>query len=83
MLKDGGSAFPTNFDYECEQCKIRVIVPTAHSGMSLREWFAGQALIGSLPYCMGDIDLYRTMPRRCYELADQMLKEREKETSNE
>ena len=64
---DGGEAFP----YE------RRNHPLDYSrGMSLRDWFAGQALIG---LCVDDV---RNWPvdltaRYVYELADAMLKERE------
>jgi hypothetical protein len=37
-VKDGGAAFPSSFRYDLEDW--------ADPGMSLRDWFAGQALTG-------------------------------------
>lgn len=68
-------------------------MPMHHSGMSLRDWFAGQALCsGHVRTTMPDHDLrasfgnYRTGIRReeilaadAYRLADAMLAERAKE----
>lgn len=48
-----------------------------HSGMTLRDWFAGQALQGLLA---GDTDdawtSYDPMVSRAYDLADRMLRQR-------
>ncbi len=73
---DGGSAFPglkrtTVFHedgyYRYENMPV--------GGMSLRDWFAGQALAGAF---RGDSDIHDAYTcRRCYELADAMLKARE------
>ena len=61
----GGTAFPADQSF--------------NPGMSLRDWFAGQALIG----LMGDpgmrpsnLDEFEHMARRLYQVADAMLKER-------
>jgi hypothetical protein len=74
-IKDGGPAFPRigeglgNPYYD---------VP----GMSLRDYFAGQALITAM--CSDNSrterearECARQMARRCYEIADAMLKARE------
>lgn len=73
MVKDdGGPAFP--------QTRIS---PGAHSvaytdGMSLRDWFAGQALAG----ITADVDTNRSIPdvlaKWVYEIADAMVAERKK-----
>lgn len=71
-LKDGGPAFPQTVS---EQNRY-----TEHYfGMSLRDWFAGQALSG-----MAGRDHWGpALPERCaqeaYELADAMLKLRQKD----
>ena len=68
---NGGPAFPVNpeahnrGDAECQVL----------SGMSLRDWFAGQALAG-----LGFMDTERTYDtdaHNCYQMADAMLKARE------
>lgn len=42
-IKDGGSAFPTQLQSDRSQ-----VLCDAGPGMSLRDWFAGQALTGNL-----------------------------------
>lgn len=61
---DGDPAFPCNSPDGVETYK----------GMSLRDWFAGQALAG---YLANNGYLSQTA-ERAYEIADAMLKEREK-----
>lgn len=78
---DGGPAFPIY---------IEKIVPgnyaRAHPGMSLRDWFAGQALRGILAWDAEMNNRSRTdvstepqiIAASCYNIADAMLAEREK-----
>lgn len=53
-------------------------------GMSLRDWFAGQALLGILASCPGGMDLsidyipFKIWARSAYRQADDMLKARER-----
>lgn len=68
---DGGSAFPPPVPEWTPENK----------GMSLRDWFAGQALSGVIRMCAGDtrregetIDEY--FARAAYEIADAMLEAR-------
>ena len=57
---DGGPAFPNN--------------DATHPGMSLRDWFAGQALAGLCAYNeIADPSVYALA---CYALSDAMLAER-------
>lgn len=69
QIKDGGHAFPVNKDY--------VTHSESFSGMSLRDWFAGQALAGLLAQTptarMAD-----SFASEAYCCADAMLAEREK-----
>ena len=61
---DGGPAFPGEY-------------AEPYRGMSLRDWFAGQALAG----LVADSSLYsttKTEAQEAYELADAMLQERKK-----
>ena len=43
-------------------------------GMTLRDWFAGQALVGLLA---ANEWVHRTGAAACYEIADKMLEERD------
>ena len=74
MKSDGGAAFPI---YQPDMN----VGDDAGPGMSLRDWFAGQALVG----LMSDpglrpsrLDEFEHMATRLYQVADAMLKEREK-----
>lgn len=76
--KDGGPAFPTTPKGE--------IVGGVAGGMSLRDWFAGQALAAVLRLyaenndCgIGTDHLLRNCPIHAYRIADAMLAAREKE----
>jgi hypothetical protein len=62
-LKDGGPAFPREYTHK------------GHSGMSLRDWFAGQALAGSLSnpnHTLGTVT-FEMVSTDCYKWADAML----------
>lgn len=50
----------------------------AHRGMSLRDYFAGQALI-SMADAAGGFHSDEKIAQKCYELADAMLAAREEE----
>lgn len=59
--------------------------PMHHRGMSLRDWFAGQAIAGfagNQSWLVGvaskDANLAGTIARACFEIADAMLAERAK-----
>lgn len=73
MNDDGGSAFPVYGEVEC-------------IGMSLRDWFAGQALAGVMGLTaidgssMGTLNLFA---RVAYKLADEMLEVRAGERNRE
>ncbi|KKN80811.1 hypothetical protein LCGC14_0326170 [marine sediment metagenome] len=71
--KDGGHAFPRTAANAAD---------CSHSGMSLRDWFAGQALTG-LSSCIGRHQLFahdwetEHISKAAYILADAMLETRE------
>ena len=68
-INDGGPAFPNNDAHGC-----------AYAGMTLRDWFAGQALAGissTLAHEYEDRDLAERYATDAYELADAMLEARE------
>lgn len=66
----GGPAFPWK-----EQTKGGFI---DHPGMSLRDWFAGKALQGMVSGSQGLEISIREFAKSSYELADEMIAEREK-----
>ena len=67
--KDGGPAFPGEGAITIRHPEGGDETSTAwFSGMTLRDWFAGQALASGMAI------------NRCYPAADAMLAEREKET---
>ena len=84
-INDGGPAFPLpTIDLQTHEIKY----PKHVQGMSLRDWFAGQAMAGN---CAADPNedpksgdlrswssaAYASMAEHCYALADAMLAARE------
>lgn len=77
MLNDGGSAFPRPHSHDLfneESCP-------AQRGMTLRDYFAGQALAGDLS-AMGETFNWEphvdAIADRCYKLADAMIQRRDR-----
>lgn len=69
---DGGPAFP--FEYELGEGLGR----TNHPGMSLRDWFAGQALAACIQKCVPqecntDENMEQMFARKAFLVADAML----------
>ena len=52
---DGGPAFPRPSS-EAHDAQGRTFYPCAYDGMTLRDYFAGQALVGLLASNMGRVD---------------------------
>lgn len=69
---DGGPAFPRTANDDDRNADIYSEV-----GMSLRDWFAGQALAGDIAGITNTADPKR-MASVAYEMADAMLAERSK-----
>lgn len=74
MIIDGGQAFPGDMDTKYD---------FYHHGMSLRDYFAGQALMAILPLCTEDTredgESYEDYASKVsYSVADAMLKTRKK-----
>jgi len=77
---DGGPAFPVE---GMELAESIGMIRNLHLGMSLRDWFAGQALEGELAsqspgneWIDGTKSL-NSLAKRCGRIADAMLKERD------
>lgn len=83
--KDGGSAFPypgTDDKEITDQEGHKKLSPgrEGNSGMSLRQWYAGQALIGALSHeknmvCLGGGDkvAMKNIADDCFDMADMMI----------
>jgi len=85
-MKDGGAAYPKTCcpENSSNKCKLD------NHGMTLRQWYVGKALQGILAanlQPMSDTPKYGrglggdpiTISQRCYELADAMIAQGEKE----
>jgi hypothetical protein len=70
-IEDGGTAFPRMEFRQLGAGGAGHMVPV--NGMSLRDWFAGQALIGLVTLGAGN------SPANAYRVADAMLKIRKLE----
>lgn len=84
-INDGGPAFPhEGFKADYEIGKGPVQIPHIFSGMSLRDWFAGQALSGlcaNEKVLAADGGFTETNFKVCYQMADAMLAARNKEVT--
>lgn len=78
--KDGGPAFPTEPKYSIRKDGAQLCL-AAQPGMTLRDWFAGQALSGILAFHTADTARQinaKDAALAAYVYADAMLAEREK-----
>ena len=69
--QDGGPAFP-----HPEQCRSDGIVHWPQPGMSLRDWFAGQALAGICANSAWDENGWPARAKAAYDAADALLSAR-------
>jgi len=76
-MKDGGAAFPNQW-YDNDSTGAQV-VRESFPGMSLRDWFAGQALQGFCASEQNGTWIGDATARDAYSYADAMLTERDKE----
>lgn len=74
-INDGGPAFPRPYS-ETNPARGEPEYEPGQSGMTLRDWFAGQALAG-LSSRYGDDKEYASWVNDAYEFADAMLRARE------
>ena len=79
-MKDGGSAFPV---LDTTQANNINSLACLDSGMTLQDYFAGQALPGVMPYCTYDeiFNKPEAVAKATYKIAKAMLVEREAEPS--
>lgn len=73
-INDGGPAFPSTVQDNCD-CAPRY--NAGYGGMSLRDWFAGQALAG-MPWNHSIAP--KQQAKECYQIADAMLAARNQST---
>ncbi len=93
-INDGGPAFPVQIDTVAHYTESSgevggIATVVKHSGMSLRDWFAGQALAGLLashrqgdnwpgkPAARQGVEPQHVIARGAYDIADAMLAARE------
>lgn len=74
-INDGGHAFPGQPAYGTPPAGVTVMY--GQRGMSLRDWFAGQALVGMGTWSPWDPMDQDQRARWAYQQADAMLKARE------
>lgn len=72
--RDGGPAFPAPSEDDDRTGEPYVV---GFPGLSMRDWFAGQALAGALANFASRLT-YEEVARRAYLIADEMLKEQSK-----
>lgn len=83
-MKDGGPAFPAVIPVEHSDVQGKDYPNFTESGMSLRDWFAGQYLTtfatrrATSERPGEEEDVPKLIANRCYVIADAMLSEREK-----
>ena len=77
-MKDGGPAFPAVIPIEHSDMQGKDYPNYSESGMTLRDWFAGQALADNCGYPTTKDTNPTNLVREAYAIADAMLAEREK-----
>jgi hypothetical protein len=70
-INDGGPAFPSTIQYFPDDKNAN-----EEQGMTLRDWFAGQALTGMVSYVVEGAT-FENVAEDAYKAADAMLKARE------
>lgn len=88
-IDDGGLAFPGTRSQQVGNMSDHTGDPNddmptyadvSHPGMTLRDWFAGQALAGLLSTYTTDEVAWEKVSRRAYGLADAMIQARKAKT---
>lgn len=76
-INDGGPAFPVVHAI-IPQPGHYTTTPEAQPGMTLRDWFAGMALNATVTHMLLP-EYYQDAVKRCYDLADMMIAEKNKQ----
>ncbi len=71
QIDDGGPAFPHSHDWGWSE-KTKRYEASGQPGMTLRDWFAGQALAEQTKFAVSSSEQYDAA-KRCYALADAMI----------
>ena len=74
-MKDDGTAFPIS--YMTGNAK-KGFTNHVSPGMTLRDFFAGQALVGFLANSISDNETFGDIAENCFKAADAMLVEKDK-----
>lgn len=74
QINDGGPAFPSTRRQRCPNCEAPISPRLNGNGMTLRDWFAGQAVATARGMALS----VEGIAKHAYELADQMIAERER-----
>lgn len=79
-INDGGPAFPSEYvDYAADEIGNDVPIFARSSGLTIRDWFAGQAMQARLTgLSLPRLDIRNAIAADAYAIADAMLAEREK-----
>ena len=75
-MKNGGPAFARPWSLDTYGDRPSPVLE--QSGMTLRDWFAGQAVRAFINQCDDDDD-WPYLAKKAYEMADAMLAERDKQ----
>ena len=81
--KDGGPAFPRTLLYEDQEGVMNAVSYSFMAGMSLRDYFAAAAISNQGSHNGTVPQDYNQAAQWAYELADAMLRERERKPTNE
>ena len=82
IKNDGGPAFPFDVTISKAHPEFGRVEMEGGAGMSLRDWFAGQALLGlirNVPFGGGSKEILKATAKSSYLYADAMLEERGKQ----
>ena len=74
---NGGPAFPVEKKFQKMSDGSHVMRNVGHAGMSLRDWFAGQALIGFCSRNNIGEPAAVSVAWMCYSMADAMVNQKE------
>ena len=77
MSKNDSPAFPV-LGYDLSASGDIRPQPAVHTGMTIRDWFAGRSITGFLPGAEYTDSEVQALAKKAYRFADAMIKAREK-----